>query len=132
MRPVDHIVALFGEAEKGEFRRAHFCQTLVDLANKLGEPPSEDSQGLEYAIQALLYNREVLYFRVHEEGFSIQDYLLGLSYLEDRKLIPRVSAICLPGVGDDKIIEASSSICALHKSFLILTDKDLYDYLYKG
>src|SRR5437868_4199717 len=125
MRSVDYIVALFGEACKGEFQRAHFCQTLIDLSDKLGEPPTQDSQGLSFAIQALLYNRDVLYFRVHEEGFSVQDYLTGLNYLEDRKLIPRVSAICLPGVGDNQIIEASSSLCELHKSFLILTEKDL-------
>ncbi len=126
---MDHIVALFGEAEKGGFRTAHFCQNLVDLAHKLGEPPSRDSKGIELAVQAILYQRDVIFFRVHEEGFSIQDYLQGLQFLEDRKLTPRISAVCLPGVGSVEILEATTSVCTLHQSFLILTERDLYDYL---
>jgi hypothetical protein len=35
----------------------------------------------------------------------------------------------MPGVGDEEVIEASSSICLLRKSFLITTEKDLYDFL---
>lgn len=126
---MENIVALFGEAEKGDFRIAHFCQNLIDLANKLGEPPSKDSQGIELAIQAILYQHNVMFFRVHEEGFSVQDYLKGLSYLEDSRSIPKIAAVCLPGVGSGEIIEATIPICTLHQSFLILTEKDLYDYL---
>ena len=124
-----HIIALFGESERGDYKKAHFCQSLIDLANKLGEPPSQESQGLEFAIQALLFQRDVIYFRVHEEGFSTHDYIQGFNFLEDRKLTPQISAICLPGVGSPEIIEATEPLLALHKGFLIVTEKDLYDYL---
>jgi len=122
-------VALFGEAEKGEFHTPYYCKTLDQLCHFFGEPPSRDSRGLEFAIQALLYKRGVIYFRVHEEGFSLPDYMRGLNSLENKDLFPKISAIGLPGVGDGEIIEATSPICYLHKSFLIFSEGDLYDYL---
>ncbi len=123
-----HTVALFGEAEKGEFRTAYFCQTLAQLADNLGHPPGE-SKGLHYGVQALMMKRQLIFFRVEEEGFSAQDYLLGLRFLENQQLIPTLSAICLPGVGDKEIIDASVPICQSYSSFLILGEGDLYDYL---
>jgi hypothetical protein len=126
---MQYTIALFGEAEKGEFRTAYYCKTLEELAECLGEPPSRDSRGLDFAIQALLYQRGVVYFRVHEEGFSTQDYLQGLNALERKELFPCITALCLPGVGNSEIITATDSICNLHQSFLILTEKDFYDYL---
>lgn len=124
-----HTIALFGEAQKGDFRKAYYCETLGQLADQFGEPPSTESKGLHYAIQALLYEYGVIYFRVHEEGFSVNDYLKGLAFLESTKKIPDLTAICLPGVGNNEILEATSPICAVHNSFLIITEKDLYDYL---
>ena len=125
---MSYTVALFGEAEKGEFRTAYFCQTLYQLAENLGEPPKE-SQGLHYAVQSLLYRRNLIFFRVREEGFSRQDYLLGLRFLEDSQFVSDLTAICMPGVGDYSIIEASEAVCYAHNSFFIHNEADLYDYL---
>lgn len=124
-----HLVALFGEAEKGEFRKGYLCHTMADLSEHLGEPPSEDAKGLLFAVQSLLYDRKVLFFRVREEGFSEQDYLYGLQMLKESSSISSLSAIGLPGVGNSDILDATAPICSAHRSFLILSEKDLYDYL---
>jgi hypothetical protein len=126
---MNFTIALFGEAQRGDFRTAYYCKTLEQLSELLGEPPSTECQGLDFAVQALLYQRGVVYFRVHEEGFSTQDYLTGLNFLQNKDLFPNISALCLPGVGSSEIIQATDPICSLHQSFLILTEKDLYDYL---
>lgn len=123
-----YTVAIFGEAEKGVYRTPHFCHDLAELADRLGHPP-EESSGLFYAIQALLYERDLIFFRVREEGYSLEDYLLGLDYLEKAELINIVDAIGIPGVGDDAIITAATPLCRTHHSFLITTEADLYDYL---
>ncbi|MBB65378.1 MAG: hypothetical protein CMO81_09975 [Waddliaceae bacterium] len=123
-----HTVALFGEAERGDFRTAYFCESLPQLVDTLGHPP-EDSMGLYYAVQALMYQRNLIFFRVPEEGYSRQDYLLGLRFLQNRDLIPKLSAICLPGVGDTEIIEATTPVCDIYNSLLILGENDLYDLL---
>ncbi len=125
---MQYTVALFGEAGKGEFRQAYFCRSLPQLFEAFGNPPS-DSQGLRCAIQALFYEREILFFRVKEEGFSLPDYLAGLHALENKKIFSSLTALCLPGVGDPEIIQAAASICLLHKSLLVTTERDLYDYL---
>jgi hypothetical protein len=123
-----HVVALFGESEKGQFRQAYTLKNLPQLVDLLGNPPPE-SEGLFFAIQALLYEREIIYFRVQEEGFSKSDYMAGLKYLANAEKIRTLHAICLPGVGDVEILDASHPVCELHKSHLITTQKDLYDYL---
>lgn len=122
-------IALFGESEKGKYQTAYHCKTLSQLSELLGEPPSFDCQGLSFAIQALLYERGVVYFRVHEEGFSTQDYLKGLNFLGNKEMFPEITAICMPGVGSSEIIEATMPLCTMYKSFLVLTERDLYDYL---
>ena len=121
-------IALFGEAEKGAFHTPHFVQELPELVDRLGEPPQE-SEGLYFAIQALLFQRELIFFRVKEEGFSYPDYFQGFKCLSDKEQIETLSAICLPGVGDLELIHASFPICELHRSLLITTQKDLYDFL---
>lgn len=123
------IIALFGEAQKGEYRKGYLCKSLEDLSKNFGEPPSVEAQGLIFAIQAILFRREVIFFRVHEEGFSTNDYLKGLSLLETKEGVPSVSAICLPGVGNGDIIEATTPVCQTHRSFLIVSERDFYDYL---
>jgi hypothetical protein len=123
-----HTIALFGEAEKGEYQTAYYCRSLDDLVNYLGQPPS-DSLGVHYAIQALMYQRELLFIRVREEGFSIQDYLNGIQLLENQHIVRQLSAICLPNVGDGAIIDASTPLCRMYRSILITTEADLYDYL---
>ncbi|SCC90850.1 hypothetical protein SCG7086_DH_00030 [Chlamydiales bacterium SCGC AG-110-P3] len=123
-----HTIALFGEAEKGEFQTAYFCRSLGDLSEYLGHPP-EDSRGLHFAVQALMYQHSLIFFRVLEEGYSTQDYLLGLRLLQNQTIIPQLSAICMPGVGDADIIDVSSTLCAQHQGILVTTEADLYDYL---
>jgi hypothetical protein len=121
-------VAVFGEAEKGQMHTPLLFHSLPELVDKLGNPPLE-SQGLLFGIQTLLYDRKLLFFRVEEEGFSINDYLTGLLFLQNKQRVDNLSAICLPGVGDEEIIEETKNICLLHNGLLITTEKDLYDYL---
>lgn len=125
---MQHTIFLFGEAEKGDFCTPFLCKSLPQLAETFGNPP-EESLGLIYAVQALMFDRDLIYFRVKEEGFSIPDYMRGIRFLENKELSHHLSAICMPGVGDAKIIEATSPICSLHHSLLITTEGDLYDYL---
>jgi len=120
-----HIVALFGESEKGQFKKPYILHELSQMVDFLGNPP-KDSEGLAFAIQAVLYQREVIYFRVREEGFYETDYMAGFKYI---KTVKKMNALCLPGVGDPIILEASKEICDLHKSHIITTQKALYDYL---
>ncbi len=121
-------IALFGEAEKGEYSTAYFCQSVQQLLERFGNPPPE-SRGIYYAIQALLYRRGLIFFRVREEGFSYEDYLSGLHCLQKQQLVPHLAALCLPGVGDREIIEAIAPVCAIYHSILITGEADFYDYL---
>ncbi len=122
------VIVLFGEAEKGAFKTPHILQALPQVVDRLGNPP-ENSEGLFFAIQAILYNRQIVYFRVAEEGFSRLDYFSGLKILHDREKVKRIHAICMPGVGDPEILEATQLVCEMHKGLLITNQKDLYDYL---
>jgi hypothetical protein len=121
-------IFLFGEAEKGDFCTPFLCKSLPQLAETFGNPP-EESLGILYAVQTLMYERELIFFRVKEEGFSIPDYMRGIRLLENKDAFHDLAAICMPGVGDAEIIDATSPICSLYRSLLITTEKDLYDYL---
>ncbi len=121
-------IALFGEAEKGEYIIPYFCQSLPQLVDYLGNPPP-DSRGLFFAVQALLYHRNLLFLRVREEGFSMQDYLKGVHLLEKMENVPHIDAFGLPGVGDGEIIDAVVPLCMNYHSILITTESDLFDYL---
>lgn len=123
-----YTIALFGEAERGEFETGYLCRSLGQLVDYLGNPPS-NSRGLHYAVQALLYHRDLIFFRVREEGYSIHDYMSGVELLEKQDLIRHIAALCLPGVGDNKIIRVMTPYCQTHHSILITTEADLYDYL---
>ncbi len=123
-----HTIFLFGEAEKGDYCIPCLCQSLPQLSDLLGNPPGE-SKGILYAVQALMYGRDLLFFRVKEEGFSTQDYMKGLKLLQNQEVSHSLSAICMPGMGNATIIDATQAICYLYKSFLIIEEKDLYDYL---
>lgn len=125
---MDGPIAFFGETQKGRFHYPYFCYSLYQLADTLGNPPQE-SLGLAFAIQAIMYEREVVFFRVQEEGYSINDYMKGLEVLKNKKKIKHLCAICLPKVGDRVILDTVSSICDLHHSLIIITQKDLFDYL---
>lgn len=119
---------LFGAAEKGSFCQPILLSSLEQLLEQLGHPP-ETSEGIYYAIQTLLFERGLIYFRVSEEGYSLNDYVAGLKWLQKAPLHSRLSAICIPGVGDNEIIRLATMICHLHQCLLIISSKDLYDYL---
>ena len=119
------IVALFGESEKGHFKTPHRLSHLPQLIDLLGNPP-EHSEGLFFAIQAILYERDVIFFRVAEEGFSKLDYMIGFEQLRQEK---KVHALCLPGVGDPEILTEFERLYQIHQSLLITSQKDLYDFL---
>ncbi len=121
-------VFLFGEAEKGEFCTPLYCKNLLYLLERFGNPPGE-SQGIHYAIQTLLYQRELVFFRVRDEGFSAEDYMCGIRLLKNQELEFAFGAIYMPGVGSEEIIDAALPICHNYKSLLVITEKDLYDYL---
>lgn len=123
-----YTIALFGEAEKGEYRAAYFCDNLAQLADNFGNAPLH-SKGIHYAIQALLYHRQILFFRVREEGFSLQDYYFGANLLQTQHTIPQISAICIPGGGNEEILKAMTPLCLIYHSLLIASEADLYDYL---
>lgn len=128
MQKPDLTMALFGEAERGEFHTAYFCQNLEQLDEFFGNPPP-NSQGIYYAVQALLFKRNLIFFRVLEEGFSVQDYLTGVKLLEHQQFIPRLDAICIPGVGDPIVLTALHPVCVHYHSILISSESDFYDYL---
>lgn len=121
-------MVLFGEAEKGQYRKAYYCRTLPELVDNLGNAPNQ-SKGLFYAVQALLYHRDLLFIRVQEEGINHEEYLSSLYNLHKEEQMPKISAICVPGVGDNRIIDGIIPYCQLYHSLLIFTEADLYDYL---
>ena len=121
-------IALMGEAEKGRYCYPYFFCSMCALMDTLGNPPDHTS-GIYLAIKALYYDCFLLFFRVEEEGFSINDYFKCFNILENKKEDFKINALSLPGVGNDQIIEKGANICEKNKSILILTEKDLYDYL---
>lgn len=123
----EHI-ALFGEAEKGAFQTAYYCENLQQLVEYFGNPP-EESFGLHFAIQALHYGRSILFFRVEEEGFSLEDYRTGAQLLAFQNQIETIAAIGIPGVGDSKIFQLVEPVRSRYHSILLTTEADLYDYL---
>lgn len=128
---MQHAIFLFGEAEKGELCTPKICKTVYQLAERFGNPP-KGSEGLPYGIQMLLYNRILIYFRVQEEGFSLSDYRQGLKMLKNQKAFPKLSAICMPGIGDADIIKCAIAMCFLYQSIFMTSQKDLYDFLTGG
>ena len=120
-------IALFGEAEKGMFNKAYFLKNLPELFDTLGQAPIE-SRGIELAVQALLIGKPILYYRVKEEGYSKNDYMQGLKELARKEKVGQIDAIFLPGVGDKEITDQTVPLCYLHKSVVITTEKDCYDY----
>jgi hypothetical protein len=125
---MNYLIALFAESEKGRFHYPYFCDNLIQLAEIFGNPP-EESLGLHFAIQAIMYERQIIFFRVQEEGFSIKDYMKGIEILKDKNKIKHLNAICLPKVGNHIIIDSLDPVIKLHRSIIITTEKDLFDYL---
>ncbi len=122
-------LALFGQAEKGLRDTVYFCRSLRELFDQLGEAP-QNTRGIYFAIQALLYGTSVIYFCVKEEGVSADDYISGFRYL--RHISPSIitlQALFLPGVGSSLLIDEGISICHEHHSLLIVQEADFYDYM---
>lgn len=123
------VVALFGQASKGSLDTVYFCRSLGDLLEYLGEPP-KDACGLYYAVQTLLFGVSILYFRVREEGVSLDDYHFGFRLL--REVHPpfiTLKALFLPGVGSKAVIDEGISLCRNYHSLLIVREADFYDYM---
>ena len=121
-------IILFGEAEKGDFHLPFQFSSLIHLADSLGNPP-DGSMGLHLGIQTLLFEKELIFIRVREEGFSIKDYMLGLSLLKEKEMHKDLLALGLPGVGDAEILAEAFHFCHSVGAFLMTTEKDFYDYL---
>lgn len=128
VRKIMYRIFLFGEAEKGRFCTPHPIHQLSQLLETLGHPPG-DSQGIHYAVQALLFQRELIFFRVEQEGFSREDYQRGMQLLEQEGKNMQLTAICLPGVGDRQILDPMTPLCLQLDSLLIIREGDLFDYL---
>jgi hypothetical protein len=123
-----HTVALFGEAEKGAFQTLFHLTNLMDLNHYLGNPPPY-SEGIPNAIEILYKNYHVLYIRVEEEGVALRDYYLGLKLLETEETSKKITAIMMPGVSDNDLIERCSFFCRKRASIILMNEKDLYDHL---
>ena len=121
-------MALFGETERGQFKTPYKCHSLDQLVDYFGNPPP-DTHGIEFAIQALSFKYELIFFRVKQEGYSTDDYLYGIKYLEQRYKESTLDAIGLPGVGDYEILDATINLINRFKTILVISEKDLYDYV---
>ena len=125
------IIVLFGEAEKGDLEKPYYCQNLEQLFELLGQPPSQ-TQGLHFAVQSLMYGHPCLYFRVQEEGVSVPDYHFGLGFLHKASpnpQFPHIGALGFPGMGLQEVIEEGLIICKEHRSLLLMSEQDFYDWL---
>lgn len=121
-------IVVFGAAEKGPFGTPLPIPSLENLLDSLGHPPAH-SEGLSCAIQTLLHHYNLIYFRVEEEGFSTEDYIRGLKLLRQQPLKVPVTAISMPGVGQHELIHIATPVCHFYHSILLISEKDLYDYL---
>jgi hypothetical protein len=121
-------IVVFGAAEKGQLCTPMHVTSLENLLDSLGHPPL-NSEGLACAIQTLLHDYDLIYFRVEEEGFSTEDYIRGLRHLKQKPLKIPVMAITMPGVGEQDLIHIATPICHFYRSILLISEKDLYDYL---
>lgn len=119
------MIAWFGEAEKGAYRTPYPIFSLEELVRTFGHPP-KFSSGLFYAVQTLLYKKPILFLRVVEEGFSLDDYLVGLKLIND---VNSIDAIGMPGMVEEEILEAITPKLILRHQILLFNEKDIYDYL---
>jgi hypothetical protein len=122
------MIFIFGQSEKGMLCRPTLCKNVLELFYQFGHPPAM-SQGLNFAIHALLLHKPCVFFRVEEEGFSTNDYLKGLELLKNEWEGIDLHAIGLPGVGHSDIIEKTEHLWRKRRPLILLNDKDLFDYL---
>lgn len=119
-------IAIFGQSEKALPWSLSEIRSLPELIDKVGHPPA-DSCGLIIAIQSLMYEKEVLYYCVAEEGLDPEDYQRGLTDLLSRPKHYNLEAIALPGVSDPLILEEAKKVAKVHPCSLIIGEKDLFD-----
>jgi len=126
-----HTIAIFGESERGSLEKLSYLNSLPSLVENLGQA-TENGRGVHMAIQAIMYQRDLIFFKVSEEGFNLEEYLAGFHLLESKSSDLNLAAIALPGVGDRNIIDRALTICEIQKSFLIIKEQDLYDFMTQG
>lgn len=122
------MLFIFGQSEKGVLCRPTLCYQLPELFQFFGHAP-EMSQGLYLAIQSLLFQKPCIFFRVEEEGYSVKDYLKGLDILKSDWQSIHIEAIGMPGVANGDILEKTERLFHKRRSLILLTEKDLFDYL---
>jgi hypothetical protein len=123
-----HFISIFGVAEQGNLYKHIALKSLEDLLLTLGHP-TEGSQAIEIAVQSLMYKHPILFYRVQEEGFENDAYLKGLEALKKQNLKSPLSAVALPGVSSQEVIDQAVAFCKKQGSILIMHQKDFYDYI---
>lgn len=120
-------VVIFGEAQVGPYMRFSSCKDLAELMECFGEPP-DNTMGLHYAVKALLSEKPCIFFRVTEEGYSVEEYYCGLQNLDK---IPdhTFSAIFIPGMSNQEFVNAALRYCHLHQHLLFMNPADFYDWM---
>lgn len=121
------VVTIFGESEKGPLGTLLSIDSLPKLAESLGVP-TDGSEGLHLAVQTLMSNKTVLFYRVTEEGSNIAEYARGLKLLQELEM-PTLVALALPGIGDPEIQHLAKALCKAKHSILIVNQRDFYDIM---
>jgi hypothetical protein len=124
---VKKTIAIFGESKEGPLHTFIHLRSLPHIVESFGNP-TETGLGIHLAIQALLFQREVLFYRLEEEGFQKDTYELGCHLLEKHPKKEELTAIALPGVGDTLILSFAQKVAAPIGALLLITAKDLYDF----
>ncbi len=119
-------IAIFGESKEGPLKTLLLLRSLPNIVEIIGNP-TETGLGVHMAIQAMLFGREVLFYRIEEEGFQRENYAFGCKLLETHPRKDDLAAIALPGVGDSTILSLAQKIIP-SGTILLLTEKDLYDF----
>ena len=114
-------LAIFGQTEKGSLGSVYAIDNLTELFNKLG-CATIDSKAIFYAIEAIYYDRKVLFVPVKEEGSNLEEYREGIKKLKQHS----VDAIFVPGVGNASLLSFATSTL---KAVVFMTGEDTYDYL---
>lgn len=122
------MLFIFGESEKGVLCRPTLCNTIVDLFQNFGHPP-EGANGLFCATQTVLMKKPCVFFRVKEEGYSLDDYLKGLDILKNDWKGVTLQGIGIFGCSDKDVIEKTERLCLQRRSLILINQSDLFDIL---
>lgn len=122
------MIACFGQTSKGRFGQPYYLKNAKSILSILGKVP-EDTLGMPFALEMLKAHKDILFFRVAEEGLSLDDYLRGLQFLKKNCIQKRLLGIYLSGCFDKEVVSLAVRICNWHKSILLATQKEMIDYL---